>query len=108
MKTGVELIFEERIQQLEQDCYTLRKNPVGIFIEAARAYMTESLRPGSGLFFWPYEREKFEPSTPSRNLVKAGAMIAAAIDRLQAETAASDELLASMAQKNNHPESKEN
>ena len=32
---------------------------------------------------WPWEQESFKPTTDIRDLIKAGALIAAAIDRLQ-------------------------
>lgn len=32
---------------------------------------------------WPWEEESFKPTTPLQDLIKAGALIAAAIDRLQ-------------------------
>ena len=35
---------------------------------------------------WPWDKESFKPTTSLRDLVKAGALIAAAIDRLQNET----------------------
>lgn len=32
---------------------------------------------------WPWKEESFKPTTPLKDLIKAGALIAAAIDRLQ-------------------------
>lgn len=37
--------------------------------------------------FWPFERERFKPTDPVSNLVKAGAFLAAEIDRLRRRAA---------------------
>jgi len=52
---------------------------------AAEAYMCTVLDPDEPLTafeIWPWDFEDFKPTDDRRNLVKAGALIAAEIDRL--------------------------
>lgn len=94
MKTGAELIAEERRRQIEQECWSqtrdieLHKN--GELAQAAVCYTLEPrYREMFGANFkgiWPWNLIWWKP-TPNdriRELVKAGALIAAEIDRLQA------------------------
>lgn len=82
--TGSELIAAERQRQIEVEGYTAEHDDlhkVHSFVLAAIAYL------GKGP--WPWSRESFKFSDRDgyyheRDLVKAGALIAAAIDRLQA------------------------
>lgn len=106
MKTGIELISEERQRQIEVEGYSVQhdsQHNASEFIYAAIAY-TEAAKVGvncqeigntneneimirkwdMGLYF-PWGQTNFKPSTNVRDLVKAGALIAAAIDRLQME-----------------------
>lgn len=48
---------------------------------AVNAYWNEKLQ-GGALNFWPWDREWWKPSDQRRNLVKAGALILAEIERL--------------------------
>lgn len=104
MKTGIELITEERQRQIDVEGYSKQhdsQHKAIEFIYAAIAY-AESAKVGvncqeigitneneimmrkndKGLFF-PWGEANFKPTTDIRDLVKAGALIAAAIDRLQ-------------------------
>ena len=89
MKTGVELIAEERERQINGEGYTAEhdaQHTDGSMATAGAAYALH-LR-GAGVFstplIWPWEREAWKPSDdPIRNLQKAGALIAAEIDRRQ-------------------------
>ncbi len=103
MKTGVELISEERQRQIDVEGYTRQhdsQHKTSEFIYAAIAYI-ESAKVGVNCVemgntdeleimgrkaemrtFFPWG-ESFKPSTDIRDLVKAGALIAVAIDRLQ-------------------------
>lgn len=108
MKTGIELIAEERKRQIEIEGYTddhdLKHNPRE-FVHAAETYlMSSDLTLHSKEFgpsdnwhqtnepfyrneierSWPWEQESFKPTSDIRDLIKAGALIAAAIDRLNA------------------------
>lgn len=108
MKTGIELIAEERKRQIESEGYSIKhdlEHNVREFIHAAITYTrssdlslhSETFKPGDNWhetnepFYreevkcgWPWDEKSFKPTTPLRDLVKAGALIAAAIDRLNA------------------------
>lgn len=104
MKTGIELIAEERQRQIDVEGYTPQHDSQHLpseFIYAAIAY-TEAAKVGvncmemgntneneirfrkidMGIDF-PWGWANFKPTTDLRDLIKAGALIAAAIDRLQ-------------------------
>ena len=106
MKTGIELIAEERQRQIEVEGYSAQhdsQHNASEFVYAAIAY-TEAAKVGvncqeigntneneiiqrkreMGLYF-PWGQTNFKPTTNIRDLVKAGALIASAIDRLQAQ-----------------------
>ena len=110
MKTGIELIAEERQKQINNG-YDVNHDSQHDFREltsAASTYIdaailtTKSKEIGNSdeasiswhkdnepfewkylKLGWPWEEESFKPTTPLEDLVKAGALIAAAIDRLQ-------------------------
>lgn len=104
MKTGIELIAEERSRQIQAEGFSAEHDkahkPFNL-IRAASAYVESAIdhsflddgRIDIEMFeyhqdctrecFWPFEPERFKPTTTIRDLVKAGALIAAAIDRLQ-------------------------
>lgn len=89
--TGIERIAAERQRQIEQEGWTPEHDAThryGELIEAAECYTyaarTGILHPPQG---WPWEPSWWKPSAdPIRNLEKAGALIAAEIDRLQRES----------------------
>lgn len=107
MKTGVELISEERKRQINVEGYTEQhdsNHKTSEFVYAAIAYI-ESAKVGINCAeigngntnkneimirktemgrYYPFGWN-FKPSNDIRDLVKAGALIAAAIDRLQME-----------------------
>jgi hypothetical protein len=111
MKTGIELIVEERQRQIDVEGYSEQHDLQHDFKEltsAARTYIdaailtTKSKEIGNSgeasiswhkdnepfewkylKLGWPWEEESFKPTTPLKDLIKAGALIAAAIDRLQ-------------------------
>lgn len=91
-KTGAELIFDERLRQIGQEGFTAEHDAAHKnceLIDAAIAYAEETnFRVGgtdcSGEFFFPesWDKSWWKPSKdPIRNLVKAGALLAAEIDR---------------------------
>ena len=95
-KSGVELIAAERVRQVKQEGWTAPhddRHRGGELAQAAQAYLFavrwSLVEKGVGLSpipfaLWPWERKWWKPSEePVRNLVKAGALIAAEIDRLQ-------------------------
>jgi len=93
MKTGIELIAEERLRQVSAESWTpehddghddgsLGKAAV-CYIKSARLWCLKKpvhwLSPSG----WPWSPNWWKPKDPIRDLVRAGALIAAEIDRLQ-------------------------
>lgn len=95
MKTGVELIAEERIRQLKELGYTLEHDEKWCkddkLAKAAACYAgapTLGNEYRTGLIppkLWPFSGDAWKPTPDDRvrELTKAGALIAAEIDRLQ-------------------------
>lgn len=101
MKPGIELIAEERERQIKEEGWTAEhddEHPSGALADAAIVYAaTEPIyfkqeRTIGGradlpvIHFenlWPFSARWYKPADRTRNLVKAGALIAAEIDRLQ-------------------------
>lgn len=94
MKTGIELIAEERIRQVEVEGWTAEHDKKHVLDEMARLaalyaipdrlrylHMTDALYPRT----WDGKWYKPTPENRVRELQKAGALIAAEIDRLQAQ-----------------------
>ena len=95
--TGAELITRERKRQIEKG-FTIEHDSQHSIVEilsAAIAYAMASSRVSKSLDTddvlasaagcWPWEPEGFKPTTPIKDLSKAGALIAAAIDLLQSQ-----------------------
>lgn len=92
MKTGIELIAEERKRQIEKERWTPEhdaQHKDGSLARAAACYALAAVVNVRGRYFgdkvsWPWDEKWWKPSkNPIRNLEKAGALIAAEIDRLQ-------------------------
>jgi len=99
MKTGIELITEERQRQISQEGWTPEnddKYEHGQLAAAAVTYTDTHLirhtykeeKAGEMIADlmmdrWPWDEEWFKPTSSIRDLTKAGALIAAEIDRLQ-------------------------
>jgi len=105
---GSELITQERTRQVEKEGYDFEhdeQHREGVLINAATAYLMcpgnwiyrdpyevkgfERINPSMmpNLFirsYWPWDIEDFKPKSRISNLVRAGALIAAEIDQLQA------------------------
>jgi hypothetical protein len=88
--TGAELIAAERRRQVEAEDYTAEHDaavgPVAL-VEAGTAYAIAAAAAydpptsWSSLGWWPWDQAAFKPTgDPVRDLTKAGALIAAAID----------------------------
>lgn len=91
MKTGIELIADERKRQIEKEGYDAkhdRSHTPQVLCRAAVGYALHEdyskLVADAGANLWPWSQELWKPKDQLRNLVRAGALIAAAIDRLQA------------------------
>lgn len=90
MKTGIELIAEERQRQIEEEGWTQehdKEHKDGELSLAAICYtLHDKYRPiGYPPIPWPWSEEYWKPAPEDRvkELTKAGALIAAEIDRLQ-------------------------
>lgn len=79
-------VLAERQRQISVEGWTpgdddLHRN--GELAEASAAYAQEAAAPCGGLpMGWPWAMHWWKPTTPRRNLVKAGALILAEIERL--------------------------
>lgn len=89
--SGVDLIAAERERQVAAEGWTPEHDDTHTHHELARAGAAYALYGGFGKMpvdvrdlVWPWEPESFKPSRDRlRDLAKAGALIAAEIDRLQ-------------------------
>lgn len=83
---GAELIAAERNRQIDAEGYTIEHDAahgVRDLVDAGIAYAALISLPNTGWChtWWPWSRDSFKPSGDRvRDLVKAGALIAAAID----------------------------
>lgn len=80
---GAAMIVAERRRQIDGEGYSLehdRQHGAAVLATAAEAYLTGRAD------LWPWEPAAFKPSADiRRNLIKAGALTAAAIDALSAQ-----------------------
>lgn len=87
---ALEDIKAERRRQVDEEGYTPEQDdayaayalPAAAAAYAFSAATSERYLAADPLGFWPWPAETFKPSTPRRDLVKAGAVILAAIERL--------------------------
>ncbi len=89
MKTGIELIAEERERQISQEGWTAEHDDHHDNHEIALAAAAYAVPLRNDLievrkFLWPWSESSFKwtPSQRVRELSKAGALIAAEIDRI--------------------------
>lgn len=93
---GAELIAKERERQIAEEGWTAEhddQHKNGELARAAIAYIANGLLDvvmTSALWPRQWERAWFKPKDRIRNLVRAGALIAAEIDRLQREQEGKD------------------
>lgn len=92
MKTGIELIAEERKRQIEVDGFNWRhddEHDTHQLSDAAIVYAAPAPLRYKVMEWWPWDKswlkedKTFTTDGRIRELVKAGALIAAEIDRLQ-------------------------
>lgn len=88
MKTGIELITKERARQIKREKYTPShddQHANSELLQAAACYIENGSDFNIGLETvpWPFETASWKPTGKIENLTKAGALIAAEIDRLQ-------------------------
>jgi len=89
MKTGSELIAEERVRQINEEGWTKEHDAEqvnGELAMAAACYATPNCLKDVIPFVWPWNIKWWKPTPDDRirELTKAGALISAEIDRLQA------------------------
>ena len=89
---GADLIREERRRQIEVEGYDAmhdRHHTPQVLCRAAVGYAlhedSSKLVADAAGNLWPWNKEFYKPKDHLRNLVRAGALIAAAIDQLQKE-----------------------
>jgi len=86
-RDGIDLIKEERLRQIESEHWTPAHDDKHTTFELTRAavsYAFSVVNIYSVANWWPWDWSWYKPSDdPIRNLVKAGALIAAEIDRIQ-------------------------
>jgi hypothetical protein len=87
---GAALIAAERRRQVDEEGWTPEHDDEhinGELTSAARCYSIvytpKSPPPFGGYAWWPWEQRWWKPGNRIENLVKAGALIAAEIDRLK-------------------------
>lgn len=93
--SGVELIKRERVRQVSTEGWTQKhddNHDMGELLHAAQSYVMIADAQTNKVAlptcfvpkFWPWELKWFKPSRDQvQNLVKAGALIAAEIDRIK-------------------------
>lgn len=93
MKTGIELIAEERQRQIDVEGWTPEHDDehiCGEMAQAAACYAHPNIVRRLDMVGWPesWSIDYFKPTPDDRirELVKAGALIAAEIDRLNRES----------------------
>ena len=90
-RAGIDLIASERARQISEEGWTPEHDDThrtGQLARAAARYALQHVPGRPGRVRWPWATSWFKPSAnPVRNLVKAGALIAAEIDRLQRRNA---------------------
>lgn len=91
--SGAELITRERYRQIGEEGYNAehdeRLEP-GALAMAAAVYIMGACsgmrggeeRSGEVMICWPFETAAYNPKDPLRDLVRAGALVAAEIDRI--------------------------
>lgn len=83
--TGVELIAKERQRQIEEEGFTAGHDdnyPSNALAYAALCYLVPDA-PETVMTWWPWSWDWWKPRDRLSNLVRAGALIAAEIDRLK-------------------------
>ena len=106
MKTALSLIIDERTRQQDAEGWTPQHDDTHTDGELARAAACYAVAASAQLqgcdsdeihdltvprVDWPWDEEAFKLADPMRNLIKAGALILAEIERLQRGMGENDE-----------------
>lgn len=86
MKNGVELIAEERQRQIEVEGYDAKHDfnePLNSIVAAAISYAMVDINRRDAELWWNWGFRYWKPKDRKRNLIRAGALIAAALDKIQ-------------------------
>lgn len=85
---GADLIREERRRQIEQEGYDAQhdfREPLNSIVAAAISYAMCDIDKQEAEAWWQWDFKYWKPKDRQRNLVRAGALIAAALDKMQDE-----------------------
>jgi hypothetical protein len=88
MSKGIELIAEERKRQIEVEGYDANHDfnePLNSIVAAAVSYAMVDIDKREAEAWWNWDWKFWKPKDRKRNLVRAGALIAAALDKIQAQ-----------------------
>lgn len=78
---GADMIKNERLRQITEEGYEDAQDDSYVENELVRAAVTYALGYSNGPGYWPWHPTCYKPGNPIRDLIKAGALIAAEIDR---------------------------
>ena len=104
LKSGIGLIIEEQHRQKREDVWLLKSDECtdGKLALVAACYAEFAILPSTERVeqaavkdcYWPWDEEWWKPKSPLQDLVHAGALIAAEIDRLlKAELLVSEQVI---------------
>lgn len=95
MMSGADLIRAERFRQISSENYSPEgdKGRTDELLRASASYALNAadhiVYPYDDLndtdYYWPWDAKHFKPKSTKRDLVRAGALIAAAIDSLETD-----------------------
>lgn len=82
---GAALITQERARQVSEERWSFQhedEHLAGELRRAAMCYLSNGYQVSPAPDGWPWERSSWKPTNYKQNLIKAGALIAAEIDRV--------------------------
>lgn len=85
---GIKLIADERKRQIEVEGYDAKHDfnePLNSIVAAAVSYAMVDIDKQEAEAWWNWDWKYWKPKDRKRNLVRAGALIAAALDKIQAQ-----------------------
>ena len=88
MTKGVELIAAERQRQIDIEGYDAKHDfdePLNSIVAAAISYAMVDIDQQEAEAWWNWDWQHWKPKDRKRNLVRAGALIAAALDKIQTQ-----------------------